>query len=247
MLGRITQLTCNEGDSVRQGDTLVRLDDADLRAQLAKADASVRYIMRSAGISSVNIAKAMDDYARAEKQFKSQIISQEQFSHTENARQLAEAQGDMASSQIATAQADLSIVRTQLANTVITAPFAGVAVKRWVLAGDVVQPGQAIYSLYDVKHLWVTANYEETKLRVIRPGMRAEITVDAYPGVVLRGSVLSIGRSTASQFSLIPSGNASGNFTKTTQRVPIKLPVEPGPAGADLLPGLSAAVRIYPR
>jgi len=246
LLGRITVLGADEGDSVKAGDTLVKLDDIDLKAQLMKAEATYRYLTRNVEISTVNKARALDDYERVEKQFKSQIVPQEQFSHAENARKLAEAQNDVATAQIATALADLAIVKAQLANTVIMAPFAGVIARRWVLAGDVVSPGQAIFSLFDKNHVWVTANYEETKLRKIRPGQDAAITLDAFPGVTLRGKVLTLGRSTASQFSLIPAGNASGNFTKVTQRVPVKLSIEPAP-GVALLPGLSATVRIFIR
>jgi membrane fusion protein (multidrug efflux system) len=247
LLGRIVALKADEGDTVQQGDTLVRLDDVDLRAQLARAEASIRYLTRSAEIASVNLAKAMDDFDRIDKQFKGQIVSQEQYNHAESARRLAEAQNDMAESQIATAQADCAIVKTQLANTILIAPFGGVIAKRWALAGDVVSPGQAIFSMFDHRHLWVTANYEETKLRSIRPGLSARVTVDAFPGTVLRGKVLSIGQSTASLFSLIPAGNAAGNFTKITQRVPVKISVDAPAHGISLLPGLSVYVRIFPR
>lgn len=243
--GRITMLKYDEGDTVSAGDTMVKLDDADLRAQLAKAQASLRIITRSVEISSVNKAKALDDYERIEKQFKSQIVSQEQYNHAENARKLAEAQIDRDEAQVAGARADLAIVNTQLANTVITAPFAGIIARRWVLSGDVLSPGQAIYSMFDNKHVWVTANYEETKLRSIRPGMRVQITIDAFPGQRISGKVESIGRSTGSEFSLIPASNASGNFTKVTQRVPVKIAIESSPAAVSLLPGLSAYTRIF--
>ena len=245
MLGRIATLTLDEGDTVHQGDTIVRLDNADLLAQEKKAEAQIRYLTRSAQIAGVNLDKAKDDYERTEKQFKSQIVSQEQYNHAENARKLQEAQEEMAFSQITTAQADLAIVKTQLGNTFITAPFSGVIAKRWVLAGDVVQPGQAIFSMYDCDHAWISANFEETKLRRIHPGSHVQITVDAYPDLVLKGSVLSIGKSTAAQFSLIPPNNASGNFTKITQRVPVKISLDNQAKNKDmLLPGLSAFVRI---
>jgi membrane fusion protein (multidrug efflux system) len=245
--GRIVVLKGDEGDTVAKGDTLVRLDDSDLRAQLQKAEASLRFLTRSVEISSVNKAKALDDYVRIEKQFKAQVVSQEQYNHAESARKLSEAQLDKDEAQIATAQADLLIVKTQIADMVIIAPFSGIIAKRWVLAQDVVQPGQAIFSMFDHKHVWITANYEETKLRNIRPGLRVRISIDAYPGVEIAGKVESIGRSTASQFSLIPANNAAGNFTKITQRVPVKIAVESAPPSVSLLPGLSAYTRIYPK
>jgi membrane fusion protein (multidrug efflux system) len=243
--GRIVLLKGDEGDTVLKGDTLVKLDDSDLRAQLQKAEASLRFLTRSVEISSVNKAKALDDYARINKQFKAQVVSQEQYNHAESAQKLAEAQLDRDQAQIATAQADLAIVKTQLNNMVITAPFSGVIAKRWVLAQDVIQAGQAIFSMFDNKHVWITANYEETKLRDIQPGERARISLDAYPGVEIAGKVESIGRSTASQFSLIPPSNAAGNFTKITQRVPVKIVLESTPPTVSVLPGLSAYARIY--
>jgi membrane fusion protein, multidrug efflux system len=245
ILGRVIALAADEGDTVHKGDTIVRLDNSDLLAQEKKAEANIRFLTRSAQIAGVNLAKARDDYERTEKQFKSQVVSQEQFSHAENTRKLQEAQEEMAYSQIATAQADLAIVRTAIGNTVISAPFSGVIAKRWVYSGDVVQPGQAIFSMYNNGREWVTANFEETKLQRIRPGAHAEITIDAYPGKVFKGTVLSIGRSTAAQFSLIPPNNASGNFTKITQRVPVKISLDDAEnSKAPLLPGFSVVVRI---
>jgi membrane fusion protein, multidrug efflux system len=245
--GRISALPFSEGDTVRQGDTIVRLDDADIRAQLAKADASVRYLTRSAEISSVNLEKARDDFSRIEKQFNTRIVTQEQYTHAQNALKLAQAQGDMAQSQIATAEADRNIIKIQLGNSVIRAPFMGVIAKRWALTGDVVSPGQAIFSLYDAGHCWVTANYEETKLRALRPGMIADIFLDAYPGMVIKGKIQRIGRATASQFSLLPAANASGNFTKITQRVPITITLDSVARGLVMLPGFSATVHIRAR
>ena len=149
IMGRIVKLGADEGDTVKQGDTLIKLDDSDLLPQLAKAEASVRYYTRSSEVSSVNLEKARDDFARSDKQFKGQIVTQEQYNHSQNALKLAEAQADLTQSQIATSQADVNIIKTQLGNTVIIAPFTGVIAKRWVMQGDVVQPGQTVFSMYD--------------------------------------------------------------------------------------------------
>jgi membrane fusion protein (multidrug efflux system) len=246
--GRITSLPYDEGDSIHAGDTLVRLDDSDLRAQLAKAEASVAFFTRSSDVAVVTLAKAQEDFARAEKQFASQVIPQEQYSHTNNSLKLAKAQTNLATSQITTARADLGIITTQLGNTIITAPFSGVIAKRWILAGDVVAPGQAIYSVFDKHHIWITANFEETKLHEIVIGDKVSIKVDALPDTVFKGTVESIGQSTASQFSLIPAASASGNYTKITQRVPVKIALDASAAAnSRLLPGLSASVRVMIR
>jgi membrane fusion protein, multidrug efflux system len=249
LMGRIERLTFDDGDTVTRGDTLVKLEDTDLLAQLEKAQAALRYNTRNAEIQSVNHEKARDDFSRTEKQFKGEIATQEQFTHSQNALKLSAAQADMVQAQIATAQADLNIVKTQLNNTVILAPFSGVIAKRWVMQGDVVQPGQAILSMYDIKNIWVTANYEETKLRAIKPGLAVDVLIDAFPGIALRGKVLWIGKTTASQFALIPASNASGNFTKITQRVPVRITLDtiPESFNGQLLPGLSATVHIKTR
>ncbi len=248
LLGRISFLKVNEGDTVKAGDTIVRLDDADLQAQLAKSEDALRYTMRSLEVAAVNFDKAQDDFNRTSQQYQGDIVPKEQYNHASEALRLARAQNDMVQSQIATAQADCNIIRTQIDNSVMIAPFTGVVAKRWVLQGDVVAPGQTMLSIYDFSHLWVTANYEETKLRDIHLGSTATFTVDAYPGVELSGKVIMMGKSTASQFSLIPPSNASGNFTKVTQRVPIKISIESTPPPrVSLVPGLSVLVQIKNR
>jgi membrane fusion protein (multidrug efflux system) len=120
--------------------------------------------------------------------------------------------------------------------------------KRWVIQGDVIQPGQPVFSVYDRSRIWVTANLEETNMDVVNLGEDVGISVDGHPDRIFGGRVFQLGGSTAAQFSLIPPNNASGNFTKVTQRVPIKITIEertPGnPVPALLLPGMSVEIRI---
>ena len=128
----------------------------------------------------------------------------------------------------------------------------GVVAKRWVLSGDVVSPGQPIFTIYDLKNIWVTADLEETKLAPIHIGDTVSISVDSYPDQKFSGQVFQIGSNTASQFSLIPPSNASGNFTKVTQRVPIKISIKPvvtndqpdPDKSIKLLPGMSVEIKI---
>ncbi len=111
------------------------------------------------------------------------------------------------------------------------------------------QPGQAILTLTKDSLLWVTAYYEETKIQGIHENQKAEFTVDAFPGVTFTGRVYSIGPNTAGQFSLIPPNNASGNFTKVTQRIPVKISIL-GDDSRDttvmkrLVSGMSVVVRL---
>jgi len=246
VLGRITQLAVDEGDSVRQGELLVKLDDADYLAQKDQAIASLRFAEESVSLAKVNLARATDDFHRAEQQFKTAIITREQYDHASNALDAARAEYSIALSRVGTARAQEGIIETQLANCVITSPVNGTVAKRWALPGDVVQAGQPIFSVYDLKNIWVTANLEETSLNPIRLDQEVAIAVDSYPDREWHGKVFQMGTYTAGQFSLIPPNNASGNFTKVTQRVPIKISVlDPAGSGIPaLLPGMSVEVKI---
>jgi membrane fusion protein (multidrug efflux system) len=246
ILGRIDSLTVDEGDTVRLGQLLVKLDDHDLLAQEAQARANLEYARQSVTLAQVEVQSARDDYERATVQFRGNVIPQERYDHAKTALDQAEARYNIALAHVGTATAQLQVVEAQLDNTRITAPIAGVVAKRWALTGDVVQPGQPIFAIYNLSNVWVTANFEETKLGSIHPGDPVDITVDAYPGHRFGGEVLLIVAAAASEFSLIPPNNASGNFTKVTQRVPVRISVhsvDDGPAPT-LRPGMSVLVKV---
>ncbi len=248
ILGRITELTVDEGDTVHAGQVLVRLDESDLRAQEEQAKAALVSAQQSVTLAKVNLDKAADDYRRAEKQFRDHVIPQEQFDHAQKAREIAQAQYTIAVAQVGTAKAQLGVIQTNIQNMTIVAPMNGIVSKRWVLSGDVVQPAQPMLSIYNLSTVWVTANFEETKLSSIRLNDPVEISVDSYPGQTFRGKVIQVGSYTAAQFSLIPPNNASGNFTKVTQRIPVKISIEnPSPRVTVLLPGMSVEVRVKVR
>jgi membrane fusion protein, multidrug efflux system len=251
ILGRVSSLTVDEGDTVSQGQLLVRLDDADLLAQKEQAVALLRFSEESIGLAKVNLARAQDDYTRADHQFKVGVITKEQYDHAGSALEAARAELSIALSRIGTARAQVGVVWAQLANCVMASPVNGKVARRWVLRGDVVQPGQPIFSVYDKKEMWVTANLEETNLQAVRLDQQVTIAVDGFPGRTYSGRVFQIGSSTAAQFSLIPPNNASGNFTKVTQRVPIKISITEERAAGDqpveLLPGMSVEIRIKVR
>jgi membrane fusion protein (multidrug efflux system) len=145
-----------------------------------------------------------------------------------------------AEAQRAEAAAALREAELNLEYTMITAPIAGRVTRRTVEVGQVVQPGQPLLAVVDVGNVWVVANYKETQLTHVRPGQRASISVDTHPGLVLRARVDSIQSGTGSRFTLLPPENASGNFVKVVQRIPVKLVLEPGQNGhALLVPGMS--------
>ena len=221
---------------------------SDLRAQEASAKAGLALAQQSLPLDQVNINRAQDDFNRAEVQYKSGIITKEQYDHAQKALEAVQAQYNIDLSKISTAKAQIGVIESQLANTIISAPMNGVVAKRWVLTGDVIQAGQPIFTIYDLKNIWVTANLEETKLGHIHLNDPVEIDVDTYPGVKFYGKVFEIGTYTASEFSLIPPDNASGNFTKVTQRIPIKISIDDPTtsSGAKLVfrPGMSVEVSV---
>lgn len=251
MPGRIVQLAVQEGDTVKRGQVLVLLDDSNLKAQEDQAKAGLINAEQSVALSRINLERAREDYLRAEEQFKGRVISKEQYDHAQKTYDAARADYSISLSKVGTSKAQLGVVQTQRQHTTILAPLDGVAAKKWVLEGDVVQPGQPIYSVYDTKDLWVTANVEENKLGRIRQNASVEIAVDAYHGKSFHGKVLQLGGYTAAEFSLIPPNNASGNFTKVTQRVPVKIAIERSSSGdrtdTPLLPGMSVEVKIKVR
>jgi len=249
MLGRISELKVNEGDPVNKGQLLIQLDDSDLQAQKAQAEANLNLARQNVVLTKVNRQKAQDDYDRATTQFKSQIITQEKYDHISNALDMARAQYGIELARVKTAEAQFQVVQTQIENTRIKAPLFGIIAKKWALVGDVVQPGQPILTINDNAHVWVTANFEETKLASIHPGDEVQISVDAYGDSQFAGKVMTIGAAAASEFSLIPPNNASGNFTKVTQRVPVKISIRHEPKNQQvdtpiLLPGMSVEVKV---
>ncbi len=248
VLGRIVYLGTDEGDTVKAGQVLVRLDDSDLRAQEISAKAGLELAQKSIPLAKVNVNGAQDDFNRAESQYKNGIITKEQYDHLQKALEATQAEYNIELSKITAAKSKIGVIETQLNNTIIAAPMDGVVAKRWVLTGDVVQPGQPIFAIYDLKNIWITANLEETKLSYILLGEPVEIDVDSYPNVKFSGKVFEIGNYTASEFSLIPPNNASGNFTKVTQRVPVKISIDdPETANKQqpiLRPGMSVEVSV---
>ncbi len=251
ILGRITYLGAQEGDSVKAGQILVKLDDSDLLAQKNSTVASIKLAEETIKLSKVNVDKAQEDFQRAELQFKGGVTTKEQYDHARKALDAARAAYDIDISRISATKSQLGVIDTQLKNTIIVAPMDGVVAKRWVLSGDVIQPGQAVFTIYDLKNLWVTANMEETKVGKLHVGSNVEFTVDSYPGVNFDGKIFNIGDYTASEFSLIPPNNASGNFTKVTQRIPVKISImgnnSPSAEKFVFRPGMSVEVSVKVR
>jgi len=128
-----------------------------------------------------------------------------------------------AEAQLRSAQADLAVAELNLEHTIVRAPVDGVVSKRSVEVGQIVQPGQPLLALVPLADVWVIANFKETQLTKIRPGQRAEVRIDSFPDTTFVGAVNSISAGTGSRFSLLPPENATGNWVKVVQRIPMRV------------------------
>ena len=155
---------------------------------------------------------------------------------------------DRLSAALAQSEASFGLAKTRLADTVVTAPISGIVGNRSVRLGQYVRPGNLLMAIVPLENVWVVGNFKETQLTRMRVGQSAEITVDSFPGVVLRGRVDSVSPASGSRFSLLPPENATGNFTKIVQRIPVKIVLDAGNALAGKLrPGMSVEVTVDTR
>jgi membrane fusion protein (multidrug efflux system) len=137
------------------------------------------------------------------------------------------------------------LAKINLGYTKIFAPVVGMVGERGVRAGQYVRAGTQVISVVPLSNVWVTANYKETQLTHVGIGQKAEVTFDTFPGITVTGRVDSIAPASGSQFSLLPPDNATGNFTKVVQRIPVKILLDPGsPLAGRLRPGMSAVATI---
>ena len=213
-----------------------------------------------------NAARARSDLARMQDLASKQIVSMQQLDAARaNAaaadaavsaaeRQAAAAGGAVSGAQAGTRLADARLqaaraardnAALQLSYARVVAPASGTVSKKTVEVGQLVQPAQPLMSIVSDSATWVTANFKETQLSRIKVGQPVEIGVDAYAGCEVEGHVQSISGATGSRFSLLPADNATGNFTKVVQRVPVRIAIDKGcGATRPLRPGMSVAAHI---
>ena len=159
-------------------------------------------------------------------------------------RFVLDAQEQQLRADLSAKQEALKVAQTNLDYTRIVAPTDGTVGERKVRVGQLVSPGTQVISLVE-NTIWVQANYKETQLTNVAKGDAVEITVDTFPGVMLRGHVEEIAPASGSQFALLPPDNAAGNYTKVVQRIPVKIVLDPNPALASRLrPGMSVVAEI---
>jgi membrane fusion protein, multidrug efflux system len=204
------------------------------RSQVSEAEANIRVAE-----SRLVQAGAGEQHARAS--LRSAQTVPEQMS-------AAKARAASAQAHVEQAKAALDQAELNLQYTVIRAPVTGVAARKSVNLGQVVQQGQPLLAVVEVADIWITANFKETQLTEMRAGQRATIEVDAFGDKTLKGHVDSIAPATGARFSLLPPENATGNYVKVVQRVPVKILLDAGQDPEHLLrPGMSVVPRVYTR
>jgi membrane fusion protein (multidrug efflux system) len=164
---------------------------------------------------------------------------------TSSQRRATESQISVAQAAVKQRQAELDLANLQLGYTVVRAPVSGVVSRRAVQVGQLVQAGQALCSVVSQSSVWVTANFKETQLGAMKPGQAVDVKVDAFDGHKLTGHVGSFAGATGAKFSLLPPDNATGNYVKVVQRVPVRIDLDKkDPLYAQLRPGMSATVAV---
>ena len=181
--------------------------------------------------------------AMLKKQFQA---SGEQASGANTQAQSQKSQISLAKAMVKQREAELILAKNQLENTIIRAPFDGVISKKSVEVGQYLQAGAPICSAVNYESIWVTANFKETQIEKMRPKQMVKIKVDAFPSSEVTGVLESFGAATGAKFSLLPPDNATGNFVKITQRVPVRIKITHFPAHLKgmLMPGLSVSVDV---
>ena len=235
-LGRMEPLVAKDEISKLQFDAYraaARVAESDLTAaqenlaNARKKAESSQASMLTAG-ARANAARAEVEQARA------------------NLRQvdISSAQASSASAGIQQARANLEAAELQLSYSTIVAPIDGLATKKTIQVGQIVQPGQTLLTIVPLKQVWITANFKETQLANVRPGQRAEVNVDMY-GRSFGGRVDSIAGASGAALSLLPPENATGNYVKVVQRIPVKILLNDLSAGFVFRPGMNVDATIF--
>lgn len=276
LVGTVEEVLVEENERVSRGQALLRLDPRDAQARrdqsdakLAEANAAVVAAeantvsaQANASLSEVAMAKARLDLDRMSGLCGGQraAVAQQELDHAQAAFDGATAAVGAARSAVESAKAEVVVARAKVTSaaaalqeaalqceyTTLTAPADGRLGRRTVEVGQPVIPAQPLLALVG-DALWLTANFKETQITAIRPGQPVLIRFDAFPGREWPGSVESLSPASGSRFALLPPDNATGNFTRVVQRVPVRIrlaDVTRRQLGPQLVPGLSAKVRV---
>jgi membrane fusion protein (multidrug efflux system) len=254
--GTVKTITITDNQPVKKGDLLVEIDPVDYtvrlreassavgaeRAKLGEAETKIAAARATLELQRANFKLAEIEKGRAENLYKKEVYSRDQYDRAMTAHEVATAQVKAAEEQLRSAESQkmtqVSTIKQKEATaamaelnyqyTKIFAPVDGYVTKKSVQLGNQIQAGQPLMAVVGLADIWITANFKETQMENIRPGLTVEFTVDSYPGKTFKGKVDSIMAGTGVTFSLFPPENATGNYVKVVQRIPVKIVLDEG-------------------
>jgi membrane fusion protein (multidrug efflux system) len=226
--GQALKVYVDDNQQVKQGDPLVDIDPADYQVKLAQARAAVT-------AAEAEARKAAGDAVSAQELFAKDRISRQSYDHAVAEADASKAEAELARQKLDAAQLDLSYTR-------MAAPIAGKVTSKAVEIRSYIRVGQPLMAIVP-NRVWVTANFKETQLTRMRAGQKVAIRIDTYPGRTFPAHVDSLQAGTGARFSLLPPENATGNYVKVVQRVPVKIVFDDPP---EALPPLSPGMSVVP-
>jgi len=254
--GTVKTVLVSSNQAVKKGDLLVEIDPADYhvklheasatvgteRAKLSESETKIAAAKANLELQRANLKLAEIEKTRSENLFQKEVIPRDRYDRAMTGYEVAAAQVKAAEEQLRTAEsqkltqastikqkeASAALAELNVGYTRLYAPADGYVTKKNVEPGNQIQGGQPLMAIVSLDGLWVMANYKETELENIRPGQAVKITVDSYPGKVFSGKVDSIMAGTGVTFSLFPAENATGNYVKVVQRIPVKIVFDQG-------------------
>jgi membrane fusion protein (multidrug efflux system) len=234
---RYRQLVVKDQISRQQYDQTVQAVAAD-KATIDARMASVIQARQNVAAAQASVQEAQTRIPQADASIQFAMTRPEQVAQSQERAKSADA-------KVKQQQAALEQAKLNLSYTVITAPASGIVGKKTVEVGENVSPGQSLMSVVPLDDIWVTANFKETQLKKMRPGQKVVFSVDAY-GREYHGHVTGVGGATGSRFSLLPPENATGNYVKVVQRIPVRIDLDPGENKDHLLRvGMSVEPKVY--
>lgn len=250
--GDTLALLCDAEYRLRRAQAEAAL--ADAKAETAITEKSIEEASNGVELaevaieeSGVRLQNAGDEFGRYEKLYAEESVTQQQYDDVRTAYEVAQAEyrscvlrkrsAELSLSElkerlaqnearISQAEAALKLAELELSYTVVVAPCNGVTGGKEIMEGQLVQPGQTLLTLVDEDEVWVIANYRERQMKHVKPGDKVSVRADAVPGVEYSGVVESISGATGAAYSIFPQDNATGNFVKTEQRIPVRIRLE---------------------
>ena len=237
---RLNPLLAKDEIAQQQFDAAVAAAAAN-KAATESAQAQVKEAELSIRVAESRLAQAGVGRQQASAGLKTAQTAPEQVT-------ASRARADAADAKVRQNKAMVKQAELNLEYATVKAPVKGIVSRKSVETGQVIQPGQPLMTIIPLDRVWVTANFKETQLASMRPGQRVKIEVDAYDGREFSGKVESLAAATGSRFSLLPPDNATGNYVKVVQRVPVRILLDEGQDPEQLLrPGMSVVPTVYTR